>query len=223
MIFDSNNSIPVWKTHISSDFDQNFPNKKATVLTQRARDVDDTVHFRGVILRNPMVCHPKAHPDHLRFDSYIENKDAALLSAAAVHNFVGFYNPPPTDTRFSSLLTDDFTGLPPAYIQISGADPLRDDGVHYVDKLESARYGGVPCLVQAAQIPPPSFLGEGLAPETDPLILTFPGFIIRVPVKVDMYAGLPHAFFVFPLESAKKCNAELLQGVEWLAQQQERV
>jgi acetyl esterase/lipase len=88
-----------------------------------------------------MVCHPDAHPQDLNFDSYIENKDAALLPAAAVHNFVGFYNPPPNDNRFSSLLTEDLTGLPPSYIQVSGADPLRDDGIHYARKLENARYG----------------------------------------------------------------------------------
>ncbi|KAK5293361.1 hypothetical protein LTR99_009807 [Exophiala xenobiotica] len=111
----------------------------ATVLTQRARDIG-TVSFRGLILRNPMVCHPDAHPQDLNFDSYIENKDAALLPAAAVHNFVGFYNPPPNDNRFSSLLTEDLTGLPPSYIQVSGADPLRDDGIHYARKLENARY-----------------------------------------------------------------------------------
>ncbi|EXJ90049.1 hypothetical protein A1O3_03117 [Capronia epimyces CBS 606.96] len=112
----------------------------ASVLTQRARDSSSgPVRFRGLILRNPMVCHPQAHPKDLKFDSYIENKDAALLSAASVHNFADFYNPPPNDTRFSSLLTEDFTALPPTYMQVSGGDPLRDDGLNYAQKLESAR------------------------------------------------------------------------------------
>jgi len=102
-----------------------------------------------------------------------------LEACPDVYNFTKFYDPNPTDINFSPLLATDFSRLPPTYMQVSGADPLRDDGIQYAAKLEHA----------------------------------------KVPVKMDMYPGLPHAFFVFPLESAKKCAADLLRGIQWLAEQ----
>lgn len=42
------------------------------------------------------------------------------------------------DPRFSPLLAEDHTGLPPAYVLTGGFDPVADDGRLYADKLESA-------------------------------------------------------------------------------------
>ena len=55
-----------------------------------------------------------------------------LLSSSA-----GIYKrgSPPLPT-VSPLLADTFVGLPPAYIQINGGDPLRDEGLLYVQRLE---------------------------------------------------------------------------------------
>lgn len=40
----------------------------------------------------------------------------------------------------------------------------------------------------------------------------------RVPVRTDIYPGLPHNFFLFAhLESAKKCARDLVDGVNALA------
>lgn len=97
------------------------------------------VKVKGTLLRNPMVCHPDVHPKDMTFSSYEEHADAVLLPARSVINFVSFYNPIPDDTRFSPLLRKSFTGLPPAYIQVSGTDPLRDDGLNYAQKLEEAK------------------------------------------------------------------------------------
>lgn len=41
----------------------------------------------------------------------------------------------------SPLLAESFAGLPPAYIQVAGGDPLRDDGLCYAQRLEE---DGVP-------------------------------------------------------------------------------
>lgn len=90
--------------------------------------------------------------------------------------FLDFYNPPPEDLRISPLLAKDFSGLPPAYVQIAGADPLRDDGFAYVEKLQEA----------------------------------------GVPVRVDVYPGMPHGFMQFPLKTSQRSDEDLIKAVEWL-------
>ncbi|KAF7551878.1 hypothetical protein G7Z17_g4727 [Cylindrodendrum hubeiense] len=106
-------------------------------LTHRAKNTKK-VSFRGQILRVPLVVHPAVQPADLDFSSYKENKEAPVLPTEAVTQFLGWYNPVPEDLRMSPLLAEDFTNLPPAYVQIAGADPLRDDGFAYVEKLEKA-------------------------------------------------------------------------------------
>ncbi|WP_431901210.1 alpha/beta hydrolase [Amycolatopsis thermoflava] len=67
-----------------------------------------------------------------------------FLTDADMTWFIDHYAPAGvdrTDPRLSPLLTEDFTGLPPAYVATAGFDPLRDEGEEYVAKLRDA---GVP-------------------------------------------------------------------------------
>lgn len=61
--------------------------------------------------------------------------------------FLGHYAPEETDRTLetlSPLLTEDLTGLPPAYIATAGFDPLRDEGEEYGARLAAS---GVPVAV----------------------------------------------------------------------------
>lgn len=68
-----------------------------------------------------------------------ELKDAPFLEKRSMELFWGYYNPPdPRHPDVSPLLNKNFKGLAPAYVQISGMDPLRDEGLAYADKLKQA-------------------------------------------------------------------------------------
>jgi acetyl esterase len=64
-----------------------------------------------------------------------------FLTDADMTWFVDHYVPTVddrSDPRFSVLLADDHSGLPPAYIATAGFDPLRDEGEAYAQKLTEA-------------------------------------------------------------------------------------
>ncbi len=68
------------------------------------------------------------------------------LTRASLVQAYGFYLPRPEQARepyASPLLADDLAGLPPAYIQTSECDPLRDEGEAYGARLRSAGVAAV--------------------------------------------------------------------------------
>jgi acetyl esterase len=70
-----------------------------------------------------------------------ELKDAPLLSKLSMELFYGYYAPKdPASPEVSPLLYKDFSNLAPAYIQVAGMDPLRDEGIAYANKLMDAGY-----------------------------------------------------------------------------------
>ncbi|KAI0364165.1 hypothetical protein BV20DRAFT_1057426 [Pilatotrama ljubarskyi] len=115
----------------------------SAVLAHIARD-DPFFRDRqltGQLLQEPLVVHPDAYPESLKAElrSFKENADVPPLSEDAIRQMIGWYNPPaPTDPRISPLLYPSHRGLPRAYIQAMGLDPLRDDAIVYEKVLREA-------------------------------------------------------------------------------------
>lgn len=64
-----------------------------------------------------------------------------LLTKSMIDSFMGYYTPKPEmrrDARASPLLARALAGLPPAFVQTAGFDPLQDEGAAYAKALASA-------------------------------------------------------------------------------------
>ncbi|KAJ6506915.1 Alpha/Beta hydrolase protein [Mycena sanguinolenta] len=96
----------------------------------------------GHLLQSPALVHPAAYPAESvpELLSFKQNADAPILSQAATDLFYDCLAEPPTNPEVSPLLADH-TCVPPAYIQVCGLDPLRDEGLLYERLL---REQGVP-------------------------------------------------------------------------------
>ncbi|RDI30413.1 acetyl esterase [Rhodococcus sp. AG1013] len=80
--------------------------------------------------------------------SYGLFSDGFFLTEAQMDWYTGHYVPDEqdrTDPRASPILAADLTGLPPAYVAISGFDVLRDEGLEYAERLRAA---GVPTTLR---------------------------------------------------------------------------
>ncbi|KAF9255262.1 alpha/beta-hydrolase [Marasmius fiardii PR-910] len=124
----------------------------SAIISYKARD--DPTHFAskgtpvtGQLLQIPALCHPKAFPEKYKSSlvSMEQNKDAPGLNKAAAEFVLGLYNPIPEDPAMSPMLLPSHKGLPPAFIQVCGLDPLRDEGIVYKQILEEA---GVPVKLE---------------------------------------------------------------------------
>jgi acetyl esterase len=106
----------------------------AAVTALRAREVD------GPELSRQLLFYPIT--DHaFDTDSYAENGEGPLLTEADMRWFWGHYLRSEVDGAnpyASPLRARDLSGLPPATVVTCGFDPLRDEGVAYAERLESA-------------------------------------------------------------------------------------
>lgn len=77
-----------------------------------------------------------------------------LLTQVMIEKFMSFYAPKSEtrrDPRVSPLLARDLSGLPPAFVQTAGFDPIQDEGAAYAKALAAAgvatEYKHYPALV----------------------------------------------------------------------------
>ncbi|TAQ90325.1 hypothetical protein B7494_g1347 [Chlorociboria aeruginascens] len=112
----------------------------AVVLSHLYRDEGLSPPLTGQYLSIPTTCEPKALPAAYR-DVYLsreQNKNGLILNQKSIDMFENLYKPDPTSPLRSPLVFPSHQNLPPAYFQICGADPLRDEGLIYESILRES-------------------------------------------------------------------------------------
>jgi len=106
----------------------------ATVLAHRVRD-DPFFEGRrvtGQLLQIPCVVHPDAYPEKFKAElQSCEKIRDPLLDKRIIPDLYAKYAAPPSDPECSPLLYPSHKGLPPTFLQVCGADPLRDEALLY--------------------------------------------------------------------------------------------
>lgn len=106
----------------------------AAVVAIDARD-NDGPQLAGQMLIYPATDFRMSHPSHS------EPETDCLLTHNTMRWFSDHYLTGPGDIdnpRASPARVKDLTRLPPAYVLTAGADPLRDEGVEYAQRLMDA-------------------------------------------------------------------------------------
>lgn len=114
------------------------------VLAHLARDHNLSPPLTGQYLSIPAICPPSTLPDKFKkySFSYEQNKDAPVLPQGAIDMFMNGYQPDDNDSVNYAILNHPkgHNGLPPAYFQICGLDPLRDEALIY-ERVLREEYG----------------------------------------------------------------------------------
>ncbi|KXS97680.1 hypothetical protein AC579_8069 [Pseudocercospora musae] len=118
----------------------------AAVMSQRAGDEGLNPPLTGQHLSVPALLSRPAIPENWKdvcgsraeskFDPVLKMKDRD-----EDHEKIEHLNVEPENPMYSPLLHENIGNLPPAFFQIAGLDPLRDEGLLYEDEL---RKKGVP-------------------------------------------------------------------------------
>jgi acetyl esterase len=108
----------------------------AAVVALAARDGNGP-NIAGQLLIYPATDFSMSHPSHS------EPETSVLLTHTVIRWFANHYlgAADGNDWRASPARVTTLTGLPPAYVLTAGADPLRDEGDEYAQRLKQA---GVP-------------------------------------------------------------------------------
>jgi len=114
----------------------------AAVLAHRARDDPffEGRRITGQLLQIPVTVHPDAYPEQYKdeLQSYATVGDPRVLDGKEMDDCYAKYGAQPSNPECSPLLYSSHKGLAPAYIQVCGADPLRDEALLYERLLREA-------------------------------------------------------------------------------------
>ncbi|KAI0053263.1 hypothetical protein FA95DRAFT_1552779 [Auriscalpium vulgare] len=127
----------------------------AATCAHRAREdyLFNDKPLTGTYLGFPVTVHIDGYPEKYKDQllSMEQNKNSPTLTREAMRFTWDLLKAPPEDPLSSPLLYPSHAGLPPAYVQICGFDPLRDEGLLYERLLRDAGtatkldvYPGVP-------------------------------------------------------------------------------
>lgn len=108
----------------------------SAVVCQIARDEGLTPKLTGQYLCVPALLASTVVPEKWKseYRSRVESQDDPVLKtslAASGEPLVETLKQDPASPLFSPLLHPDLKGLPPAFFQLGGLDPLRDEGLIY--------------------------------------------------------------------------------------------
>ena len=104
------------------------------VVAQMARDRGDPpLVFQWMI-------YPVTNGSTFDTQSYADNAEGYMLTAASMHWFWDFYasKTDRSHAHASPLCSSNLSNLPPAYVQVAQYDPLRDEGIQYAEALSKA-------------------------------------------------------------------------------------
>jgi acetyl esterase len=105
----------------------------AAVVSLAARD-GNAPNIAGQVLIYPATDFSRKHPSHR------EPETSILLTHSVIGWFMNHYmgEADINDWRASPARAGTLAGLPPAYVLTAGADPLRDEGDEYAERLRAA-------------------------------------------------------------------------------------
>ncbi|KAH7071032.1 Alpha/Beta hydrolase protein [Paraphoma chrysanthemicola] len=125
----------------------------ATVAAHQFVDEKIDSNVTGVVLLSPNLVHSDAVPAEWEgvYGSWEEFRDGVVLDRRGMEFFYEQYKPDPASPLASPLLWHTHKGQPRTYLQVTGADPLRDEALIYEHVLRDAGvetrmdvYSGIP-------------------------------------------------------------------------------
>lgn len=122
--------------------------------------------------------------------SHVEHANAPLLSRAESLASRFYYRPNP---QMAPLSATSFTGLPPTFVAVAEWDPLRDEGICYVSRIEAA--GGQAHLDIGQGLVHGCLRAIGACPEVDRLyaaLVTQLQHMLEMPGTMSSPARLTH-------------------------------
>lgn len=96
---------------------------------------------RHAALVGQVLIYPGLGGEVLGLRSYSEHAEAPLLTTADIHAYHRLRldgSTAASDPTAAPLLADDLSGLPPCFVSAAECDPLCDDGVEFVRRLQAA-------------------------------------------------------------------------------------